>query len=130
MIRECFLANTGILFYSSELNEIGLSPASLWPVVKIPTPPDVAKLVDVGDGGHAAEATDATAVEGTPQLPKVSTSLVPATPVRLGTTIDEQDALCPIYDQLKLAKWWWILEFLPMKQKYQRHDKTWQTWIS
>ncbi|KAF8594073.1 hypothetical protein BDV93DRAFT_535126 [Ceratobasidium sp. AG-I] len=113
MIRECFLNNTGILFHSSELDEIGISPASLWPVVKIPTPP---------------VASDATAVEGNP--PKTTSKLVPATPVRLGSVVDELDALCPIYDQLSIAKWWWILELLPMKQKYQRHDKSWQTWFS
>ncbi|KAG9074894.1 hypothetical protein FRC06_010400, partial [Ceratobasidium sp. 370] len=40
MIRECFINNTGILFHSAELDELGISPASLWPVVKIPTPPE------------------------------------------------------------------------------------------
>jgi hypothetical protein len=32
---------------------------------------------------------------------------------------DFADALCPMYDQLKLAKFWWILEWCPMKIQYQ-----------
>lgn len=36
------------------------------------------------------------------------------------------DALSPIYDQLKLAKPWWVLEFLPIKQKTQRDNGTWR----
>ena len=35
------------------------------------------------------------------------------------------DALSPIYDQLKLAKPWWVLEFLPMKHRMQKEDGTW-----
>ncbi|CAE6420883.1 unnamed protein product [Rhizoctonia solani] len=135
MIRECFLNNTGILFHSAELEEIGQSPASLWPTVKIPTP--------VSDG-HKPQATDATLVESPVQSPAdptssttkingtgtVEMSLVPPEPIKLGSEEDAKDALQPIYDQLKLAKWWWILEFLPMKQRYQRHDQSWRTWFS
>lgn len=36
------------------------------------------------------------------------------------------DALSPIYDQLKLAKPWWVLELLPIKQKMQRENGTWR----
>ncbi|KAG8731114.1 hypothetical protein FRC11_005067 [Ceratobasidium sp. 423] len=135
MIRECFLNNTGILFHSAELEEIGQSPASLWPTVKIPTP--------VSDG-HKAQATDATLVESpvessadpTSSTTKINgtgtvrASLVPPEPIQLGHEEDAKDALQPIYDQLKIAKWWWFLEFLPMKQKYQRHDQSWRTWFS
>jgi hypothetical protein len=32
---------------------------------------------------------------------------------------DIADALSPMYDQLKLAKHWWILEMVPQKIKYQ-----------
>ncbi|CAE6457189.1 unnamed protein product [Rhizoctonia solani] len=136
MIRECFLNNTGILFHSAELEEIGLSPASLWPTVKIPTP--------IADG-HKARATDATLVEspgeaGDPissttkingtEPPKTMSALVPPEMIKLGSEEDAKDALEPIYDQLSLAKWWWFLELLPMKKRYQRHDKSWSTWFS
>ena len=29
---------------------------------------------------------------------------------------DIYDALCPVYDQLSLVKWWWILEFWPIHE--------------
>ena len=32
---------------------------------------------------------------------------------------DLADALSPMYDQLDLAKYWWILEILPQTVKYQ-----------
>ncbi|CAE6445853.1 unnamed protein product [Rhizoctonia solani] len=136
MLRQCFLNNTGILFHSAELEEIGLSPASLWPTVKIPTP--------ISDG-HKLQATDATLVESPAQSlePTSSTtkingtgtgtaevSLIPPQPIKLGSEYDAKDALQPIYDQLSIAKWWWILELLPMKQRYQRHDQSWRTWFS
>ncbi|KAJ1304274.1 hypothetical protein OPQ81_005434 [Rhizoctonia solani] len=132
MIRECFLNNTGILFHSAELEEIGLSPASLWPVVKIPTP--------VSDG-HKPQSTDTTLVNGADSTSSTTNingtgtetaniTLVPPEPIKLGSEEDAKDALEPIYDQLSIAKWWWILELLPMKQKYQRHDKSWRTWFS
>ncbi|CAE6468784.1 unnamed protein product [Rhizoctonia solani] len=142
MIRECFLNQTGILFHSAELDEIGLSPASLWPRVQVPIP--------VSDGHKRLAGGNETLVESPTQSPAMSRSttmvnragtdttvggggmstLVPPEPIRLGSEQDAQDALQPIYDQLSLAKWWWFLEFLPMKQKYQRHDKSWRTWFS
>jgi hypothetical protein len=38
MIRQCFLANTGIRFHTSLLPNVGLDPASLYPTVQ-PRPP-------------------------------------------------------------------------------------------
>lgn len=29
---------------------------------------------------------------------------------------DINDALCPVYDQLVLAKWWWLLEIWPINE--------------
>jgi hypothetical protein len=138
MIRECFLNNTGILFHSAELDELGISPASLWPTVKIPTPPD---LADIDEGpahgheatgstlvnGHGADATDATAINV--PLPPPS-KLAPATPIKLAFDEDAKDAVSPIYDQLSLVWWWWVLELMPMRQRYQRHDQTWNSWFS
>lgn len=44
-----------------------------------------------------------------------------------GSVLDEEeedlcDALCPIYDQLKIKPLWWLLEVIPMKTKVQRKD--------
>ncbi|KAL5498608.1 hypothetical protein ACEPAH_1962 [Sanghuangporus vaninii] len=38
---------------------------------------------------------------------------------------DQLDAESKIYDQLKVAKWWWILEFIPFRERIQRSDGTW-----
>ncbi|KAJ1309349.1 hypothetical protein OPQ81_006128 [Rhizoctonia solani] len=111
MVRECFLNNTGILFHSSELAEIGLSPCSLWPVVKVPTPPTP----------ELPPAPPPTPLPGHP--------LLPLTKLTLASEEDALDALTPIYDQLSISKWWWILEAMPLRQRYQRHDKTWRTWF-
>jgi hypothetical protein len=38
---------------------------------------------------------------------------------------DLLDSLTPMYDQLKMAKGWWVLEMLPYKHQYQNPDNTW-----
>jgi hypothetical protein len=35
---------------------------------------------------------------------------------------DLKDVLSPVYDQLRLQPTWWILEILPLMQKYRRKD--------
>ncbi|KDN37486.1 hypothetical protein RSAG8_10148, partial [Rhizoctonia solani AG-8 WAC10335] len=39
---------------------------------------------------------------------------------------DFKDALSPIYDQLSLNWWWWILEFYPIKQVWRKKEKGWR----
>jgi len=138
MIRQCFLTETGILFHSAEIDDLGVSPASLWPTVKIPTPPNLINIDEEpahgheGTGstltnGHGADATDTTAIN-VPLPPPAK--LAPTTQIKLGSDDDAKDAVTPIYDQLSLKWWWWILEFMPMQQRYQRHDQSWRTWFS
>ncbi|PPQ75323.1 hypothetical protein CVT24_007036 [Panaeolus cyanescens] len=45
----------------------------------------------------------------------------------LGSEEEEEvrDAMSPKYDQLKLAKGWWIYEILPLRLRYQREDDVW-----
>ena len=38
---------------------------------------------------------------------------------------DLADALCPLYDQLDIAKGWWVLELLPLQQRYQKPNNEW-----
>ena len=41
---------------------------------------------------------------------------------------DLADALSPIYDQLRLAPLWWILEVIPHRQQYQKdEDNHWES---
>ncbi|EUC61649.1 DUF2235 domain protein [Rhizoctonia solani AG-3 Rhs1AP] len=39
---------------------------------------------------------------------------------------DFKDALSPIYDQLSMNWWWWILEFVPIKQVWRKKEKGWR----
>ena len=39
----------------------------------------------------------------------------------------KQDAMAPIYDQLKIQPLWWLLELLPIKSTWQEADGTWKS---
>ncbi|KAI0083381.1 hypothetical protein BDY19DRAFT_900387 [Irpex rosettiformis] len=97
MIRQCFLANTGIRFHTSLLRQVGLDPEGLYPVVK--------------------ERPRAVFVK-TPHALLTRLTISPP-----GTLTEEEedlaDALCPIYDQLEVARVWWVLEVLPFVQRWQ-----------
>ncbi|KAG6810879.1 hypothetical protein H0H92_009971 [Tricholoma furcatifolium] len=115
MIRECFKADTGIMFISEALKTAGLDPVSLYPYVQKRPPPLSSKDVHIQH------------IPKTPALP-------PSTSDGTNTVSEEehelQDAVSPIYDQLSIAKSWWILELFPVKQRYQKGDNTWKTHIS
>lgn len=165
MIRQCFLANTGIRFHSALLPKVGLDPHSLYPDVKerppalyissyapgassIPTTV-VSKAAELPPSPSTDAGTPVSTLSATPLLASTSTdttkTLVSFTEDALasGLTVDEwlqrlreqdaplteeeedlADALSPIYDQLSLAKGWWSLEVVPLRQRYQTvHDK-------
>ncbi|XP_006462906.1 hypothetical protein AGABI2DRAFT_224560 [Agaricus bisporus var. bisporus H97] len=130
MVRECFKANTGIMFDSEGLREIGLDPATLYPFVtprprphkikpehKVQKPPEVpipvrlhATLSKKRPAGiHAHHAVHSSPFLGSEEAEELN------------------DALSPAYDQLKLKKGWWILEILPLQLRYQRGNNEWVT---
>ncbi|KAJ7490759.1 hypothetical protein FB451DRAFT_1124330 [Mycena latifolia] len=126
MIRECFKTNSGIMFSSDGLRSLGLDPSTLYPHV-VSRPP----ALSVGTArirpipSKKSQATVQT--EDLSDFANVA-SLPPVDPVdRTEEDHDLQDALSPVYDQLNLAWFWWILEFLPVRQRYQRSDNTWAT---
>ena len=103
MIRQCFLTNTGIRFHAELLRTVGLDPGDLYPIVKErPEPLYYSPNAPVPDG---------------------------TAPGRRLTEEEEDlaDALCPIYDQLSLAKFWWTLEVIPMRHKVQMENDEWRT---
>ncbi|KAF8812681.1 hypothetical protein BYT27DRAFT_7182384 [Phlegmacium glaucopus] len=128
MIRECFKTNSGIIFHTDGMKEIGLDPASLIPSAH-PRPP-------------------AIAIDTSPGSPKVFISEIPKKHVKSAATcslMDEKnptaseeesqqteedaefaDSLAPIYDQLSLKWYWWILELAPMKHRFQAKDNQWK----
>lgn len=101
MIRQCFLANTGIRFHAELLRGVGLDPAALYPAVQDrPAALHYAPAAPVPDGAA-----------GTPLTEEEE---------------DLADALSPVYDQLALAKGWWALEVIPMRHRMQRADGRWE----
>lgn len=105
MIRECFDTKTGIMFHTEGLRKLGIEPGSLYPEVK--ERPD---RLPAGDALIRTRKSD------------------PLSPSALYMSEEEHerlDALSPIYDQLEIARVWWILEYLPMKQMHQNEDGTW-----
>jgi hypothetical protein len=111
MIRECFLAQTGIMFKADGLREVGLDPSTLYPDV-LPRPE--ALLLKQADPDRVGYKHGVVSV------------------VEPGVILTEEeedlaDALSPINDQLSLSPVWWLLELLPMRQKRLRKDGSWGT---
>jgi len=114
MIRQCFLANTGIMFHKDTLPKVGLDPDTIFPHVLLPRPPmifqdrnihtiPVPKPVVHEDDRKAVVYTDGGCFVSEAEE-------------------DLADALSPMYDQLKQAKYWWILEMIPQKIRYQSSE--------
>jgi len=127
MIRQCFLANTGIQFYRESFKDIGLDPNTLYPFVT-PRPPalkaEESVISQLKASAHNVEPTDATLTDDEVQAS-------PTTASTFKSEEDEElvDALCPIYDELKLSKTWWILEILPLRHRMQsRSDMLWNSY--
>lgn len=168
MIRQCFAANTGIRFHTSLLRQVGLDPASLYPIVK-PRPsalyvsslladsPPIAKAVTTvatedihttipPESTHSVDVVPPSPLSAAPLLVSSSTATEQTLVNRADTKLslaeilkklasapgmlteeeeDLADALCPIYDQLEVAKGWWTLELVPMMQRYQKPNNEW-----
>ncbi|KAI1797994.1 hypothetical protein LXA43DRAFT_1176453 [Ganoderma leucocontextum] len=93
MVRECFWANTGIQFDAEQLRDIGLDPASLYPiVVERPSPLQ-------------------------PRCYHFNTA-ARRVPTASEEEHDVRDALSPMHDQLAVfAPLWWLMEFNPMRRR-------------
>ncbi|KAF8879289.1 hypothetical protein BD779DRAFT_1447039 [Infundibulicybe gibba] len=114
MIRECFKTNSGIIFDTEGLRHIGLNPEALFPVV-LPRPP----ALPVGSALIASIPPATKKNKNDTSATNSSESQVFMSEEEL----DHADALSPIYDQLSLAWFWWLLEFLPIKERYQKLEK-------
>lgn len=106
MVRQCFLANTGIMFDRTMMHEIGMDGDTLWPKV-IPRPSMIESTEPFKPVVLTLEqSTDLTI-----------SSIGKLIPVATEEEEEVKDALSPIYDQLALSKFWWVLEFIPNKIK-------------
>lgn len=106
------------MFLSDGLRGAGLDPASLYPYVqKRPAPLPVA--------GATIQRIPSSKIPKTPKHYAEVDDLV--TLVKTEEEHELYDAMSPVYDQLDLAWFWWFLELLPVKQRYQKSDNTWET---
>ncbi|KAJ7206403.1 hypothetical protein GGX14DRAFT_367258 [Mycena pura] len=126
MVRECFKTNSGIMFHADGLRGIGLDPESLYPVVK-PRPP----ALPVGDARIRVRDVPPSSERSDPahagdELAASPTLFVHKTEEEL----DRADALAPLYDQLRLRWFWWLLELIPLRHRYQRGDNAWMSYVA
>lgn len=148
MIRECFKANTGIMFYAQGLQDLGLNPSTLCPIVT-PRPPPLsmadATFLELPSLRKRMKAEMDTLSSTLKRKFRLSANAAaettspsmfekpPAQDEHIGIGTEEEedlkDALSPVYDQLKLQRAWWILEILPLKLRYQRGDNKWISYI-
>ncbi|KAG6873167.1 hypothetical protein C0995_002016 [Termitomyces sp. Mi166 len=115
MIRECFKADTGIMFISESLKTLGLDLASLYPYVQKRPPPLS------GASAH---------IELIPNR-KAQSLVQVGDPVNVMSEEEHElrDAMSPIYDQLNLSPFWWLLELFPIKHRYQKGNMSWASHI-
>ncbi len=140
MIRECFKTQTGIMFETERLREIGLDPTTLYPNVIVPRPPPISPLAqNIVEKYRLPEYQPKPTlrqnlmniIRPRPEKRHESTSSVSTTHSEPLTEEEEElkDSLSPLYDQLKLRRAWWILELLPMEFKFQNSRNQWKSWF-
>ncbi|KAJ6585672.1 hypothetical protein B0H19DRAFT_1110417 [Mycena capillaripes] len=131
MIRETFKANTGIMFDAQRLQELGLDPQTLYPFVldrPPPLPVDGAKIEPTPRQKGWLRRILSRKCKDFPMSPELENAPLEKPPPGMEEAEDLKDALCPIYDQLKLSKCWWLLELIPLTFRYQRRDD--DQWIT
>lgn len=129
MIRQCFECNTGIIFNTYALAEIGLDLPTLWPVYQQHTQPVVGpspKMIDWYKSGKIAplrRRSTALGVdnEATETPKRLSGSQGQTWQDMFGPELlpehaeDHFDAMAPMLNMLEERKAWWILEVCPVK---------------
>ena len=149
MIRQCFLAETGILFYGSLLKTIGLDFEEIFlPSFERRAQRDFAKLDSATKAEirkHVAEVSEdpwnlKTESKPCPEfLTNANAKTFGYTETHLPIDKDGKsmlarsealedmiDALCPLKDQLELKWSWWFLERLPVMHRVG--DESSVTW--
>ncbi|KAF4596096.1 hypothetical protein EYR38_007470 [Pleurotus pulmonarius] len=122
MIRECFRTNTGIMFDCEGLQALGLNPDTLYPEVlrRPPMLPTTGAMRIQDIPKPISGSPDETRL---PNFADVDYSAL----YKSEEDHDMDDLLSPVYDQLSLAPFWWVLEVWPMKQRYQKSDNSWSS---
>jgi hypothetical protein len=123
MIRELFKLEIGIIFHRDMFAKIGMDHNSLYPVIKAwePRPPAIYQSPTALPPGSPKPTTKAHELPP-PEVVKDDPTMVVYTDG--GKFVNEEledlaDATSPMYDQLRLARAWWILEVIPQMLHYQ-----------
>jgi hypothetical protein len=129
MIRQCFLANTGIQFYRETFKHIGLDHTTLFPSVTTRLLALEAPCVDevrdeVKASTHCPDGRDDSAHDN-----QVLASRMAACTFKSEEHEELLDALSPIHDRLVERKAWWILEILPPLQFEWDREKFSRTFV-
>ncbi len=132
MVRECFKTNSGIIFRTNSLREIGIDPNTIYPSV-LPRPPALfnrAKTQSVEQppstsllswiGSFLFRSSGATENSAQADVQKISQQ-----PFINEEDEELRDALSPKYDQLDISWFWWILEILPISIRHQKENNQW-----
>lgn len=142
MIRQCFECDTGIIFSTKSLVEIGLDVHTLWPkyrglpVPVLGPPPSLIEKYEEGFPPISRRSSKLVPVEKTDKKGEGFYNLKIFKEGEIQTDAEwlpEQvedyfDAMCPVNDQLVLAKSWWILEAWPVQYKIQAAESDdWET---
>lgn len=127
MVRECFKTRSGIIFNTESLCEIGIDPSTICPVV-LPRPPalfDAAKtrVIETPPSTSLFQSSEAKRKAIQAEEDKKKLAFINEEDEEL------RDALSPLFDQLKLAPFWWIVEFLPLPMRYEKAHNHWVTYI-
>lgn len=124
MVRQTFVTETGIMFSARGLRRIGLDldPETFHPILKRPP----ALQVPLGAFiQHIPPPVKLTDEEHEARIKEMAAEEHHMTEQE----IELRDALSPIYDQLVLAPFWWLLEFLPLRHRYQKEDNSWTSFF-
>jgi len=115
MVRQCFLADTGIMFNSKLLAKFGIDSSTLYPDT-IPRPDPI--TFERADRSRIT--SDDSSRPGKARVRVVNEGLI--------LTEEEEDLadiLSPINDELSRSKSWWFLEIMPLKHRHQKEDGKW-----
>ncbi|KAK7000315.1 hypothetical protein R3P38DRAFT_1844540 [Favolaschia claudopus] len=127
MVRECFKTESGIMFDTDGLRKLGLDPTALYPKVKtrppaLPIGSERIQAIPKPTKKKPATSEPLSRLTEHPAIPTDDDSQLPMSEEEH----ELHDALSPIYDQLSLKWFWWILEVVPLRQRHRRSEKTWQ----
>lgn len=124
MVRECFKLKTGIIFHREMFKQIGMDPATLYPTVLKRPPP----IYQPPRAIHVPGTPNSTVKALTVPRPEVVSGDPTIVAYSDGGHFESEeledvaDATCPIYDQLRIAHFWWLLEVIPQPFRYQDDD--------